>query len=454
MEKIIMDFTTLTISKREELKDKARKKLQALINYGFIVLSADNIEETSSNDIANALEDDEQFTLTIPTDSCLCIKASDMTLKLLKPYIKDLLVISQKATKTNYLLFNYDDSLASQLAPLSEPNNDIQLIDIFRLHFGKFTLPTYTNKASLYSATSAPTLTKKQIDKVLELHEKIIANQDSYFLLSNNISLNYNMPMTVLRLLGENVIPLKALNLLELILTYATNSSAIYRQPNDELKGFAIPIDFFQHEDFNLNQSETEILSSIIELNEIGLINSFKILEDILYIDSNIIVKSIKQYSYKQPLGYYRNLNLHQQDYAYTFLNLIRHIKNISIKETKKDIAGNETSTVVKAEKLTITLEGLIYNLELDEYLHDRSRLATILTNLLEFGIREKLLIQPNNPTLPQGKELVKYLLSNRDKLHEFFVLNPNEEIRDEVSNVSSFYAPASLQGRTTLVQR
>lgn len=449
-----MDFTTLTISKREELKDKARKKLQALINYGFIVLSADNIEETSSNDIANALEDDEQFTLTIPTDSCLCIKASDMTLKLLKPYIKDLLVISQKATKTNYLLFNYDDSLASQLAPLSEPNNDIQLIDIFRLHFGKFTLPTYTNKASLYSATSAPTLTKKQIDKVLELHEKIIANQDSYFLLSNNISLNYNMPMTVLRLLGENVIPLKALNLLELILTYATNSSAIYRQPNDELKGFAIPIDFFQHEDFNLNQSETEILSSIIELNEIGLINSFKILEDILYIDSNIIVKSIKQYSYKQPLGYYRNLNLHQQDYAYTFLNLIRHIKNISIKETKKDIAGNETSTVVKAEKLTITLEGLIYNLELDEYLHDRSRLATILTNLLEFGIREKLLIQPNNPTLPQGKELVKYLLSNRDKLHEFFVLNPNEEIRDEVSNVSSFYAPASLQGRTTLVQR
>lgn len=448
-----MDFTKLTINERNELKDKARKKLQLLLNYGFIILSADNREQTSSNDIANALENDDQFILTIPSDTCLCIKASDMTLKLLKPYLKDLLVISQKATKTNYLLFNYEKDVASKLAPLSEPNDDIRLIDTFRLHFTKFTLPTYTNKASLYSVTLAPILTQKQINKVLELHEKIIANEDSYFLLSNNVSLNYNMPMTLLRLLGENVIPLKALNLLELILTYATNSSAIYRQPNDTIKGFAIPLDFFQHEDFSLNQTKTEILSSIIELKEIGLINSFDFVEDIFYISSNIIVKSIKQYSYKQPLGYYRNLDLHQQDYAYTFLNLIRYIKNISHKEIKKDNTGNETSTVVKAEKLTKTLDGLIYYLGLEKSLHDRGRIATILTNLQELGIREKLLIQPNNPNLPTGNELVRYLLSNRDKLHEFFILNPNEEVREDLNKLSSFYAP-SVQGRTTLVQR
>lgn len=449
-----MIVSTKSAQERDELKDKARKKIQALLNYGFIVLSADNREETSSNDIAIALEKDEQFTLTIPTDSCLCIKASDMALKLLKPYLKDLLVISQKVTKTNYLLFNYDDNLASQLAPLSEPNDDIRLIDTFRLHFTKFTLPTYTNKASLYSVASAPILTQKQINKVLELHEKIITNEDSYFLLSNNVSLNYNMPMTILRLLGENVIPLKALNLLELILIYATNSSAIYRQPNDKLKDFAIPLDFFQHEDFNLNQAKDKILSTLTELMSIGLINNFKLIEDIFYIDSNIIVKSIKQYSYKQPLGYYRNLNLHQQDYAYTFLNLIRYIKNISNKATKKDVAGNETSTVVKAEKLTITLGGLIYDLGLESSLQDRGRIATILSNLLDLGVREKLLIQPNNPNLPTGNELVRYLLSNRDKLHEFFVLNPNEKIRDEASKISSFYAPANAQGRTTLVQR
>ena len=377
-----------------------------------------------------------------------------MTLKLLKPYLKDLLVISQKATKTNYLLFNYDKDVASQLAPLTEPNNDIQLIDTFDLHFNKFTLPTYTNKASLYSATSAPILTKKQIDKVLELHEKIVTNQDTYFLLSNNVSLNYNMPMTLLRLLGENVISLKALNLLELILTYATNSSAIYRQPNDIIKGFAIPLDFFQHEDFDLNQSKEEILSNLIELKSIGLINNFKLIEDIFYIDCNIIVKSIKQYSYKQSLGYYRTLDLHQQDYAYTFLNHIRYIKNISNKATKKDVAGNETTTTVKAEKLTITLEGLMYYLGLESSLHDRNRIASILTNLLDLGLREKLLLQPNSPTLPQGKELVRYLLSNRDKLHEFFILNPSDENREEASKVSSFYAPTSLQGRTTLVQR
>ena len=83
------------------------------------------------------------------------------------------------------------------------------------------------------------------------------------------------MPMTILRLLGENVVSLKALNILELILIFATNSTAIYRQTNDDIKPFAIPLEFFSIEDFNLNQTKNQIINSLKELQSIGLINKF-----------------------------------------------------------------------------------------------------------------------------------------------------------------------------------
>ena len=81
--------------------------------------------------------------------------------------------------------------------------------------------------------------------------------------------------MTIIRLLGENVISLTALNLTELILTYATNSSAVFRNKSDEIKSFIIPFEFFSNEDFELNQSIDEISSSLAELKAIGLITSY-----------------------------------------------------------------------------------------------------------------------------------------------------------------------------------
>lgn len=124
--------------------------------------------------------------------------------------------------------------------------------------------------------------------------------------------------MTVIRLLGENVISLKALNLAELILVYATNSSAVYRNKTDELKPFVIPYEFFRHDDFELEQSIDEISSSLAELKAIGLINSYSFdTETITFeIVSNIITKSIKQYTYTQPIGYYKSFGLRQQEYC------------------------------------------------------------------------------------------------------------------------------------------
>ena len=427
-----MKVQNLTFDEKEALKEKSRKKLQALINQGFNIVSNDlSSLETNSNKIANELEANESFILTIPQNTCICLKVSGMVLKLLKPYVKDWLHVEQKTTKTNYILFAFDEDIINQLQALKEQNEHLQLVNTFELTFNKYTLPTYTNTARLYSVVSAPILTKKEVKKILELHQNIQENKDNYFLLSNNVTHTYNMPMTILRLLGENVVSLKALNILELILIFATNSTAIYRQTNEDIKPFAIPLDFFSIEDFNLNQTKNEIVNSLKELQSIGLINKFKVLDEVFIIDSNIISKSIKQYSYKQCLHYYKGLDLHQREYVYTFLNYLRYVRNIEHTETIKDLTGNELKKKVKSEKLTITLEGLIYNLELEDYMHDLTRIATILDVLQQVGIQEGLLNMPVNQT-PITKETVKYLLANRNKIHEYFTLNQNDITKEE----------------------
>lgn len=337
--------------------------------------------------------------------------------------------------------------------PMAEPNEDIQLLLTFDMTFDKYTMPVYTNTAKLYSVSSAPTLTPKEAKKILALHQTICNNQENYFLLSHNVSHTYNMPMTVVRKLGENVVSLKVLNVLELLMIFATNSNAIFRQPTEATKPFAIPLDFFRIDDFNLNQTEAEIIKSLNILKTVGLIDDFAYSDNRFIINANVIAKSIKQYSYKQNLHHYRNLDLKQQAYVYTFLNYLRYVKNIRKVETTKNIAGNEIRNTVMADKLTITLEGLIYNLELEEYMHDMTNLATILNTLQNIGIREGLLNLPINAT-PATKETVKYLLSHRDRLHEFFVLNTGEEKPKELVDNYSFFNMDSRSGRMPMIRK
>ena len=452
MENILME-KKLTYEEKEALKERNRKKMQLLLNYGFVVLSADKqYTYNNVNDIAEELEKDRVFILTAPVDNCFCFNISNMALQLLKPYLKDWLKVGQQVNKTNYVLFKYDDEIENLLMQTAEPNDDIQLVDTFEISFNKYTMPVYTNTAKLYSVTSAPTLTPKEARKILSLYQTIRENQENYFLLSNNVSHIYNMPMSVVRKLGENVISLKALNVLELIMIFASNSNAIFRQTTEAVKPFAIPIDFFKLEDFSLNQTEAKIIKSLNELKAIGLIDDFDYCDNRFVIHANVIARSIKQYSYKQNLHHYRNLNLQKQYYVYTFLNYVRYVKNIKHTETSTDLAGNEIKKFVKADKLTTTLEGLIYKLDLEEYMHDMTHLATILNTLQSIGIREGLLKFPNNPA-PATKETVRYLLSHRDRLHEFFILNTGEEKPKNIIDSSSFFSLDSRSGRT-LVHR
>lgn len=421
----------MTTKTNEEEISYATRKLQSLINFGFVI--KDNIGKpiTSAHQAATKLVNSActVYTVSLPDDhNCCCIKWSNMAMKLIKPYIKNKFLIEQWSSNSRYMIF--DSSMKEQLQQL-QSTDDIKLVDTFEFEFTKSTLPTYSNTASLYTVNTAPVLTPKEVKKILYLSERIEVNKNNYFLLSDSISHIYNAPMTIIRLLGENVISLNALNLTELILTYATNSSAVYRNKTDELKPFVIPYDFFNNEDFELKQSLDRISSSLAELQRINLINSYKFdpTTEAFEIMSNVISKSIKQYSYTQPIGYYKSIKLRQQDYCYTFINYLQYVSNIKY-TTKSEKATNvEVQDTRKAEKLKICLSSLLYNLELDENIHDHARIAQVLNNLYQAGMKAFLLKQT---PLVINSSAVKDMLAHKDKLHEYFILDTDQKAKKQ----------------------
>lgn len=434
------------------------RKLQALINAGYVIKDNFGQPITSAHQAATKLVNSAStvYKVIMPDDhKCCCIKWSNMAIKLIKPYIKNKFLIEQWSSNSHYMLI--DSSMAEQLQQL-QPIDDIKIVDTFELEFTKSTLPTYTNRASLFTVNTAPVLTLKELDKVLSLSERILVNQNNYFLLSNSITHTYNAPMTIIRLLGENVVSLNALNLLELILTYATNSSAVFRNKTDELKPFIIPFDFFSNDDFELNQSIDEISSSLAELQAINLVNSYKFDSETVTFEivSNVITKSIKQYSYTQPIGYYKSLKLHQQDYCYTFINYLQFVLNIKY-TTKSAVAENvEVQNTATAKQLNICLDSLLYNLEQHKYINDHIRIAQVLNNLHQAGEKAFLL----KPTFMQIDNLaVKDMLAHKDRLHEYFVLDTEQLKKKQFEAYEELVTLVNLdikpsQGRTCVIHR
>src|SRR5574344_880266 len=155
------------------------RKLQALINSGYVI--KDNIGKPiiSAHQAATKLVNSAStaYTITMPEDhSCCCIKWSNMAIKLIKPYIKNKFFIEQWSSNSHYVLV--DSSMTEQLEQL-QPIEDITVVDTFELEFTKSTLPTYSNRASLFTVNTAPVLAPKELEKVLSLSEHILVNQNN-----------------------------------------------------------------------------------------------------------------------------------------------------------------------------------------------------------------------------------------------------------------------------------
>lgn len=409
------------LKKQAEQLAKLTMKLQVLINVGGEFFDKnDNLLE-NAHQIAQALLDGAQVQLSI-NQPALVLKA--IPTRILKPCIKNLIQIAFPATKETVIVFKCNNDVEHQLAQLDTENEEeiIPFLSGITITLTKYNIPSFNKATTLHTFDTPPTLTRKQINLIIDVAKQLTDNKDFYILLGNEINLVYNMPMNILNVLGENVLSLSALSLLEVIMVYATNSSAVYRQKNDCLKAFNIPLEFFSNPDFYFKQSKEDIISNLEVLLEVGLIDDYFCEDDNCIIDSHLIVKSIKQYSYKQHIGFYRGLELKQQEYVYTFINYVNWIKNLNYFK-KDDETGKYTT--YRADKLTIPLSSLIYNLDLIKYKNDHVALGKMLTNCLLAGYKCDLLVNQGLDEI--APSVVKNLLQHRDNFKDVFVLKPNK---------------------------
>ena len=414
-------ITEEELKKQAEQLAKLTMKLQVLINVGGEFFDKnDNLLE-NAHQIAQALLDGAQVQLSI-NQPALVLKA--IPTRILKPYIKNLIQITLPATKETVIVFKCNDDVEHQLAQLDTENEEeiIPFLNGITINLTKYNIPRFNKATTLHTFDTPPTLTKKQVNLIIDVAKQLTDNKDFYILLGNEINLVYNMPMNILNVLGENVISLSALSLLEVIMVYATNSSAVYRQKNDCIKLFNIPLEFFNNPDFHFNQSKEDIISNLEALLEVGLIDDYICEDDNFIINSHLIVKQIKQYSYKQHIGFYRGLELKQQEYVYTFINYVNWIKNLNYFK-KDDETGKYTT--YRADKLTIPLSSLIYNLDLIKYKNDHVALGKMLTNCLLAGYKCDLLVNQGLDEI--APSVVKNLLQHRDNFKDVFVLKPNK---------------------------
>lgn len=405
--------------KQAEQLAKLTIKFQILINVGGEFYDTNDNALGNAHQIAEAVLNGTKVQLGI-NQPAIVLKA--IPARITKPCIKNLIQITLPSSKETVIVFKCNDDVKHQLAQINTTDEEeiIPLLDGVSINICKYDIPKFNKATTLHTFETPPTLTNKQANTIIDVANMLKNNKDFYFLLSDVINLEYNMPMNILNILGENVLSLSALSVLEVIMTYATNSSAVYRQKNDCIKLFKIPLSFFNNPDFHSQQSKEDIIKNLNELLGIGVIDDYICENDNFIINSHLIVKSIKQYSYTQHIGFYSGLELQQQEYVYTFINYVNWIRNLNY--FKKDVETGKYTTY-KADRLTISLSSLIYNLDLIKYKSDHIALGKMLTNCLHIGLKCGLLMYQGFDEI--APSMVKNLLHHRDNLQQVFALKP-----------------------------
>ena len=151
------------------------------------------------------------------------------------------------------------------------------------------------------------------------------------------------------------------------------------------------------------------INQALKELQNHNIIDEFNIVNDNLTFKSDLITKHIKQ-RIRRNMGYYAQLPpTKQAPLIATFINYLAWIVNCPS----------------NFAQLTIALDTLLGQLGVQRLLkeHRLSEIAKLLNLLRRYGVQYGLLCMPAN-TQDINSNDVKYLLSNRSKLHEYLILN------------------------------
>ena len=396
-----------------DYRQKQEKKLNQGRKPGFtfdVCLNDENltnvVKNASTAYILDYLEGNQYLGKMYPSTPCTCIVCNPLLFKLL-----NLPTIWAFEPLTGMYLYYYaptDEATFNRLQRLNK--EDIITVDLnLNLIFNKYTLPKFSQNWGDYKLSNLPQLTPQTLDIIEETAKKVIENKNNFFQI-NKLKPLYNIPLALSAKLGKVVLSINAHILLKHLLQKMTHSSAII----DNTYTDAYLVDYaqlckglvFQGKH---RRKDIVIKEAFEELQMHNIIDNFNIVNDSLTFESVLITKHIKQ-RIRRNMGFYALLPpTKQAPIIATFINYLYWIINCPSKFTH----------------LTIALDTLLAQLGVQRLLeeHRLSEIAKLLNLLRRYGVEYGLLHMPAN-TQDINSNDVKYLLSNRSKLHEYLILN------------------------------
>lgn len=400
---------------------KQEKKLNQGRKPGFIfdvVLD----DETLTNVVKNAstacvldyLEGKQYLGLMYPSQLCTCLVCNTLLFKLL-----NLPTMWAFEPLTGMYVYYFAPICESDFNRLKSLENEgiLNVYNCYRLVFNKYQMPKFCSNWGEFKLSILPQLTPKILESIEETTKKVMDSNGAFFEI-NKLKPLYNMPLALSAKLGKVVLSINTHILLERLLQCMSHSSAII----DNTYTDAYLVNYAQFcKGLNFNgkhkRKDFVINEAFKELQMHGIIDNFDIIDDNLAFESVLITKHIKQ-RIRRNMGFYAQLPpTKQAPIIATFINYLYWISNCPS----------------NFAQLTIALDTLIGQLGVERLLkeHRLGEIAKLLNLLRCYGVRYGLLCMPPNSTEITSKD-VKYLLQNRGKLHEFFILKTAENGKEK----------------------
>lgn len=404
-----------------DYRQKQEKKINQGRKPGFtfdVCLNDENltnvVKNASTAYILDYLEGNQYLGKMYPSTPCTCIVCNTLLFKLLNlPTLW-----AYEPLSGMYLCYfaPTNESYLNRLQCLNK--EDVITVDLnLNLIFNKYNLPKLCPDWGEYKLSNLPQLTPQTLEIIEKTAKKVIENKDNFFLI-NQLKPVYNMPLALSQKLGKTVLSINAHTLLEHLLQVMTHSSAVIDNTYSDIylvdypqlcKGLT-----FQGKH---KKKDFVIKEAFEELQNHAIIDDFKIIDDKLTFKSALITKHIKQ-RIRRNMGFYAPLPpTKQAPIIATFINYLYWISNCPS----------------NFAQLTIALDTLIGQLGVERLLkeHRLGEIAKLLNLLRSYGVEYGLLNMPANAEEITSKD-VKYLLQNRGKLHEFFVLKTAENGKEK----------------------
>lgn len=396
---------------------KQEKKINQGRKPGFIfdvVLDDETLTRVHTNAstacVLDYLEGKQYLGLMYPSQPCTCMVCNTLLFKLLN--LPTMWAFEPLTGMYVYYFAQISESDSNRLKSL-ENEGIIGIYNCYSLVFNKYQMPKFCSNWGEFKLSILPQLTAQILESIEETTKKVIDSNGAFFQI-NKLKPLYNIPLALSQKLGKTVLSINTHILLEHLLQFMTHSTAVIDNTYTDayLVNYA---QFYKGLVFQGKHKKKDIVinEALKELQMHSIIDDFEIMNDNLVFESALITKHIKQ-RIKRNMGYYSQLPpTKQAPIIATFINYLAWIS---------DCPSNFTH-------LTIALDTLLTQLGVERLLkeHRLSEIAKLLNLLRSYGIEYGLLTMPANAEEITSTD-VKYLLNNRGKLHEFFVLhNPQK---------------------------